>query len=74
MKRLPYLAEASDFDILDETHVPVYTEESDIEEGRDPVLARTMEDMRLDYLAPADIALTIGGFYGTHLVLDTQES
>lgn len=74
MKRLPYPAPSSDFEILYETRVPVYTDDIDVKEGRDPYLARTMEDLRLDYLAPTDIALTMGGLYGKHLVLDTKES
>jgi hypothetical protein len=74
MKRLPYPAVSWDFEIIYETRAPVYTEDREIEEWRDPDLAGTMEDLRLDYLAPTDIALTIGGLHGKCLVLDTEES
>jgi hypothetical protein len=77
MKRLPYpttLQTSLNFDLLEDTRAPNYTIDSEIEDGRDPDGVGTRDDKRLAYLAPTDIALTIGGLYGTLLVLDTRES
>ncbi|KUJ18112.1 uncharacterized protein LY89DRAFT_684036 [Mollisia scopiformis] len=77
MQQLPYPKDVQtslDFDLIDETRSPVYTDDDDIEECRDPENAGTPEDIRLDYLLPTDVALTIGKRYGTNLVLDTKEN
>ena len=77
MKWLPYPIDRQaswEFDLLDESRTPPYTDDNDIKDGRDPDFPGIGDGPRLDYLAPTDIALTIGGRYGVTLVLDTQES
>jgi hypothetical protein len=47
LNSLRYQATSPDFDILDETRVPVYTENSEVEGGRDPDLTNTYKDLHL---------------------------
>lgn len=65
---------ALSFEFLTESRAVVYTDDKDLKESRDPNNAGTLEDIRLDYLLPSDVALTIGRLYGVSLVLDTKES
>lgn len=77
MRRLPCprdVETSTDFDFIEETRCPVYLDDEDIKESRDPENDGSPEELRLDYLLPTDIALTIGRRYGKSLVLDTKES
>ncbi|KAE8452787.1 hypothetical protein EG329_013059 [Mollisiaceae sp. DMI_Dod_QoI] len=62
------------FDLIQDSRALAYVDEGGIEEGRDPENAGTHEELKLDYLLPTDVALTIGGRYGTSLVLGTKDS
>lgn len=76
MQQLPCprdLETSFDLDIIGETRGPVYVDDDDVRDGRDPENAGTGV-LRLDYLLPTDIALTIGKRYGKSLILDTQAS
>lgn len=77
MQRLPCprdIETSTDFNFIEETRCPVYLDDEDIKESRDPENDGSPEELRLDYLLPTDIALTIGMRYGKSLVLDTKES
>jgi hypothetical protein len=52
----------------------VYLDDEDIKESRDPEHDGSPEELRLDYLLPTGVALTIGKRYGKSLVLDTKDS
>ncbi|CZR53267.1 uncharacterized protein PAC_03145 [Phialocephala subalpina] len=76
MQRLPYPNTGEDFwqwELIHDSRTMKYIDEDDIKEGRDPEKAG-WDDPRFDYLLPTDVALTIGGRYGTTLVLDTKEN
>jgi len=77
MKRLTYpksIQGSFRFDFIEESRALVYTEDEDINTGRDPENGGIPEALRLDYLLPTDIVLTEGSRYGTNLILDTQAS
>ncbi|KAF8863515.1 hypothetical protein BDZ45DRAFT_722290 [Acephala macrosclerotiorum] len=76
MQRLPYPRTGEDvwrWELIHDSRTMNYLDEDDIKEGRDPEKAG-WDDPRLDFLLPTDITLTVGGRYGTTLVLDTKEN
>jgi hypothetical protein len=77
MKRLTYPKSIQDslhFNFIEDSRALVYTEDEDIEAGRDLGNGGILESLRPNYLLPTDITLTEGSRYGTNLILDAQAS
>lgn len=77
MKRIPYPVASGyawEIPFAPYSRAFVYLEDDEIRAGRDPEQADMLEELRLDYLLPHEIALTCSIDESTTWVLDTKES